>query len=163
VNQVTAALFKKYRTAKDYATADLAVFEDEIRSTGFFRNKAKNIIACCRKLVADFDGQVPQAMEKLVTLPGVGRKTANILLYNAYGVPGFGVDTHVIRVANRLGLVETEDPEKIESAVCTALPAPQWGQASHLFIFHGRRTCHARQPACSRCTVRSLCPWSGTS
>jgi endonuclease-3 len=163
VNLVTSALFKKYRAAKDYATADPAVFEQEIRSTGFFRNKTKNIIACCQKLVADFNGQVPQTMEELVTLPGVGRKTANILLYNAYGLPGFGVDTHVIRVTNRLGLVDTEDPEEIEAAICAALPAAEWGQATHLFIFHGRRTCHARQPACARCTIQDLCPWPGKS
>lgn len=163
VNLVTSTLFKKYRTAKDYATSDPAVFEEEIRSTGFFRNKAKNIITCCQKLVADFGGQVPRTMEELVTLPGVGRKTANILLYNAYGLPGFGVDTHVIRVTNRLGLVETEEPEAIEAAICAALPAAEWGQATHLFIFHGRRTCHARQPACGSCAVRSLCPWPDKS
>lgn len=163
VNLVTSALFKKYHTAKDYATADAAVFEEEIRSTGFFRNKAKNIIACCRKLVADFGGQVPRTMEELVTLPGVGRKTANILLYNAYGLPGFGVDTHVVRVTNRLGLVDTEDAEKIEAAICALLPAAEWGQGTHLFIFHGRRTCHARQPACAGCAIQSLCPWSDTS
>jgi endonuclease-3 len=159
VNQVTASLFKTYRTAADYARADPAVFEDEIRSTGFFRNKAKNIKACCEKLVQDFGGAVPRSMEELVTLPGVGRKTANILLYNAYGVPGFGVDTHVVRVTNRLGLVGTEDPEKIEAAVCAILAAENWGQATHLFIFHGRRTCHAKQPACPGCALHALCPW----
>lgn len=159
VNQVTASLFRKYRTASDYAGADPAAFEEEIRPTGFFRNKAKNIIACCRKLVQDFGGSVPRTMEELVSLPGVGRKTANILLYNAYGVPGFGVDTHVVRVTNRLGLVDTEDPEKIEAVVCALIPETDWGPATHLFIFHGRRTCHARQPACSRCTIHALCPW----
>jgi endonuclease-3 len=159
VNLVTPALFKKYRTASDYAAADPAVFEEEIRSTGFFRNKARHIIACSQKLAADFGGELPRTMEALVTLPGVGRKTANILLHNAYGIPGFGVDTHVIRVTNRLGLVDTDDPEKIESAICAALPASEWGLATHRFIFHGRRTCHARQPACPRCTIRGLCPW----
>lgn len=161
VNQVTASLFKKYRTAADYATANGATFEQEIRSTGFFRNKAKNIHACCEKLVRDFGGTVPRRMEELVTLPGVGRKTANILLYNAYGIPGFGVDTHVVRVTNRLGLVTTEAPEKIEAAICPLLPEDQWGQATHLFIFHGRRTCHAKQPACAGCSIRALCPWPG--
>jgi len=159
VNQVTASLFGKYRSAGDYAGADPATFEQEIRSTGFFRNKAKNILACCEKLVRDFGGKVPRTMEELVTLPGVGRKTANILLYNAYGIPGFGVDTHVVRVTNRLGLVDTEDPEKIEGVVCALLPSAEWGQATHLFIFHGRRTCHAKQPTCPGCAVRALCPW----
>ena len=161
VNQVTASLFAKYRTAADYAGADPAVFENEIRSTGFFRNKAKNILACCAKLVREFGGAVPRTMEELVTLPGVGRKTANILLYNAYGIPGFGVDTHVGRVTNRLELVGTEDPERIETAICAILPAEEWGRATHLFIFHGRRTCHAKQPACAGCAVRALCSWSG--
>jgi len=159
VNQVTASLFKKYRSAADFAGADPATFEQEIRSTGFFRNKAKNILACCQKLVCDFGGTVPRNMEELVTLPGVGRKTANILLYNAYGIPGFGVDTHVVRVSNRLGLVDTEDPQKIEAAICALLPSAEWGQATHLFIFHGRRTCHAKQPDCAGCTVRAVCPW----
>jgi len=159
VNQVTASLFKKYRSAADFAAAGPADFEQEIRSTGFFRNKAKNILACCQKLVRDFGGTVPRTMEDLVTLPGVGRKTANILLYNAYGIPGFGVDTHVVRVTNRLGLVDTEDPEKIEAAICALLPSAEWGQATHLFIFHGRRTCHAKQPDCPGCTLRVVCPW----
>ena len=158
-NQVTASLFKKYRSAADFAAADPADFEQEIRSTGFFRNKAKNILACCQKLVRDFGGTVPRTMEDLVTLPGVGRKTANILLYNAYGIPGFGVDTHVVRVTNRLGLVDTEDPEKIEAVICALLPSAEWGQATHLFIFHGRRTCHAKQPDCPGCTLRAVCPW----
>src|SRR5512136_784336 len=159
VNQVTASLFKKYRSAADFAGADPATFEQEIRSTGFFRNKAKNILACCQTLIRDFGGTVPRTMEELVTLPGVGRKTANILLYNAYGIPGFGVDTHVVRVTNRLGLVDTEDPEKIEAAICALLPSAEWGQTTHLFIFHGRRTCHAKQPDCPGCTLRAVCPW----
>lgn len=159
VNQVTASLFTRYRSAADFAGADPATFEQEIRSTGFFRNKAKNILACCQKLVRDFGGTVPRTMEELVTLPGVGRKTANILLYNAYGIPGFGVDTHVVRVTNRLGLVDSEDPEKIEVAICALLPSAEWGQATHLFIFHGRRTCHAKRPGCPGCAVRAVCPW----
>ena len=161
VNQVTASLFAKYRTAADYAGADPAVFENEIRSTGFFRNKAKNILACCAKLVREFGGAVPRTMKELVTLPGVGRKTANILLYNAYGIPGFGVDTHVIRVTNRLGLADTEEPEKIEAIIRAVLSAAEWGMASHRFIFHGRRTCHAKQPACAGCAVRARCSWPG--
>jgi endonuclease-3 len=161
VNQVTPHLFKKYRSAKAYAEADPETFEQEIRTTGFFRSKAKNIIACCQKLARDFGGQVPRTMEELVTLPGVGRKTANILLFNAYGIPGFAVDTHVTRVTSRLGLVGTEDPDTIEEAICRVLPREMWGQATHLFIFHGRRTCDAKQPRCPECTLRSLCPWPG--
>ena len=161
VNLVTPHLFKKYRSAKDFASADPSVLEEEIRTTGFFRNKTKNIIACCEALVRDFRGAVPRTMDELVTLPGVGRKTANILLYNAYGIPGFGVDTHVVRVTNRLGLVDTEDPEKIEEALCQVIPQEEWGQATHLFIFHGRRTCKAKQPSCHQCAVRALCPWPG--
>ncbi|HSB69816.1 MAG TPA: endonuclease III [Candidatus Methylomirabilis sp.] len=161
VNLTTPRLFRKYRSAKAFADADPAVLEEEIRTTGFFRSKARNIIACCETLARDFRGVVPRTMEELVTLPGVGRKTANILLYNAYGIPGFGVDTHVIRVTNRLGLVETEDPEKIEEALCQVIPREDWGQATHLFIFHGRRTCKAKQPMCPQCAVRSLCPWPG--
>lgn len=161
VNQVTPHLFKKYRSAKAYAEADPAVLEEEIRSTGFFRSKARNIIACCQKLVRDFEGKVPRTMEELTSLPGVGRKTANIILYNAFGIPGFAVDTHVARVTNRLGLVDTEDPVKIEERMCRLIPKEEWGHATHLFIFHGRRTCAAKQPRCPQCTLRSLCPWPG--
>ncbi len=161
VNLVTPHLFRKYRSAREYAEADPSVFEEEIRSTGFFRSKAKNIIACCQKLVQDFGGKIPRTLEELTSLPGVGRKTANIILYNAYNIPGFAVDTHVARVTNRLGLVDTEDPDKIEEQMCRVLPREDWGQATHLFIFHGRRTCAAKQPRCSQCGLRSLCPWPG--
>jgi endonuclease-3 len=161
VNLVTPHLFRKYRSAKAYAETDPAVFEEEIRSTGFFRSKAKNIIACCQKLVRDFGGKVPRTMEELTTLPGVGRKTANIILYNAYGIPGFAVDTHVARVTNRLGLVDTEDPDRIEEEMCQLLPRKDWGHVTHLFIFHGRRTCAAKQPCCLQCSLRLLCPWPG--
>jgi len=161
VNLVTPHLFKKYRSARAYAEAAPAIFEQEIRTTGFFRSKTRNILACCRALVRDFGGEVPKTMEELVSLPGVGRKTANIILYNAYGIPGFAVDTHVARVTNRLRLVDTEDPDKIEEQMCRLLPRDRWGQGTHLFIFHGRRTCHARQPSCAQCMIRSLCPWPG--
>ncbi len=161
VNLVTPRLFAKYRTAKDYADADPTAFEQEIRTTGFFRSKARNIIAGCQKLVRDFGGRVPRTLEELITLPGVGRKTANIILYNAYGVPGFAVDTHVARVTNRLGLVDTEDPDRIEAQMGPLMPPEAWGQATHLFIFHGRRTCQAKQPRCPQCGVHSLCPWPG--
>ena len=161
VNQVTPYLFKKYRSAKAYAEADPAVFEEEIRSTGFFRSKTKNIITCCQGLVQDFGGEIPRTMEELTGLPGVGRKTANIVLYNAFGIPGFGVDTHVARVTGRLGLAQTEDPVKIEEQMCRLIPREEWGHATHLFIFHGRRTCIAKRPRCPDCTLRSLCPWPG--
>ncbi len=161
VNLVTPHLFRAYRSARAYAEADPATFEQEIRSTGFFRSKTRNILACCRALVRDFGGKVPKTMEELVSLPGVGRKTANIILYNAYGIPGFAVDTHVARVTNRLGLVHTEEPDRIEEQMCRLLPRDGWGQGTHLFIFHGRRTCHARQPSCPQCMIRSLCPWPG--
>jgi len=159
VNLVTPALFKKYRSAADYAAADPAMLEQEIRTTGFFRAKARNIMAAAQALVRDHRGAVPKTLEELVKLPGVGRKTANIILFNAFGLPGLGVDTHVIRVSNRLGLVDTEDPVKIEASLCSVLPPEQWGATSHLFIFHGRRTCVAKKPACSRCVLRALCPW----
>jgi len=161
VNMVTARLFKKYRSARAYAQADPATFEEEIRSTGFFRSKAKNLIACCQAVVRDFGGTVPRTMDELTRLPGVGRKTANLVLYNAHGIPGFAVDTHVARVTNRLGLVNTDDPEAIEALLCPVIPRDRWGMATHLFIFHGRRTCAAKQPRCPQCTVRSLCPWPG--
>jgi len=161
VNLVTPRLFKKYRSARAYAEADPATFEEQIRSTGFFRSKARNIIACCQKLARDFGGHVPRTMGELTTLPGVGRKTANILLYNAYGIPGFAVDTHVARVTNRLGLVSTEDPDTIEEGMCRLIPRERWGQATHLFIIHGRRTCDAKKPRCQECSVHSLCPWPG--
>jgi endonuclease-3 len=161
VNQVTAHLFTKYRSAKAYAEADPKTFEQQIRPTGFFRSKARHIIACCQKLVRDFGGQVPRSMEELLTLPGVGRKTANIILFNAYGIPGFAVDTHVARVTGRLGLAGAEDPDRIEEAMGRLLPREMWGQATHLFIFHGRRTCQAKQPRCPQCTLRPLCPWPG--
>jgi len=161
VNQVTSQLFKQYRSARAYAEADPAALEEQIRSTGFFRSKTRNVMACCQALVQEFGGAVPRTMDELTTLPGVGRKTANIVLYNAYGIPGFGVDTHVVRVTNRLGLVDTEDPEAIEALLCPVMAPERWGQATHQFIFHGRRTCNAKQPRCPECSVRSLCPWPG--
>lgn len=161
VNQVTPHLFRTYRSVSDFAEADPAALEEEIRTTGFFRSKAKHILACCLRIHREFGGTVPRTMEELVSLSGVGRKTANILLYNAYGIPGFGVDTHVVRVTNRLGLVDTEEAEKIEAAICAVVPRELWGQATHLFIFHGRRTCQAKQPRCPQCSLRALCPWPG--
>ena len=158
VNMVTPALFKKYKTAKDFANANLKTFENEIRSTGFYRSKAKNIIGCMKEIVKRFGGRVPDRMEDLVTLPGVGRKTANVILGNTYGIPGIVVDTHMKRIANRLGLTNHEDPAKIEFDLNEIVPKKEWILFSHLIIWHGRRTCFARKPKCAECTLNTLCP-----
>jgi endonuclease-3 len=159
VNEVTKTLFQKYHRAADYADADLATFEQEIRSTGFYRNKAKTIIACGRKLVADFGGEVPDNMEQLVTLPGVGRKTANVVLGNAFGRQAIAVDTHVTRVANRLGLVRSEDADAIEAALAAVVPADRQTAFGSAMILHGRETCIARKPRCPECVLLKLCPF----
>jgi endonuclease-3 len=159
VNQVTPALFRRYRTAGDLAEADPAELEELIRPTGFFRSKAKSVIACCRQLAERHGGEVPRTMEKLTALPGVGRKTANIVLWNAFGVPGLAVDTHVGRVANRTGLAADDDPDAIEAQLCELLPKERWGTVTHLIGFHGRKTCTARQPNCPACAIRHLCEW----
>ncbi|MEO1765934.1 endonuclease III [Thiobacter aerophilum] len=161
VNEVTRTLFRKYRSARDYAEADPAELEADIRPTGFYRNKARLLIACCRKLVADFGGRVPDSLEAMLTLPGVGRKTANMVLGNAFGIPGIAVDTHVARVAQRLGLAASDDPEEIERALMQALPKQDWVTASNVLILHGRETCTARKPRCGECVLRDLCPWPG--
>lgn len=159
VNEVTKTLFKKYRRATDYANADLATFEQEIRSTGFYRNKAKTVIACGRKLVDDFRGEVPRAVDELVTLPGVGRKTANMVRGNAFGQQAIAVDTHVLRVANRLGLVKSEDAEEVETALAAAVPTDKHTAFANAMILHGRETCRARNPRCAECVLWDLCPW----
>jgi endonuclease-3 len=161
VNMVTEALFKRYRKASDYAGVAPAVLERDIHSTGFFRAKARALIGVGRALVERHGGAVPQSVDELVALPGVGRKTANVVLGNAFGVPAIAVDTHVFRVCQRLGLARSEDPEKIHDQLCAVIPRPQWTQATHLLIVHGRRTCAARAPACPRCSVNGLCPWTG--
>jgi endonuclease-3 len=157
VNQVTTGLFKKYRSAKDYAEADPAEFEEEIRPTGFYRNKAKSILKCCQELVVRFGGSVPKTLEELVTLPGVGRKTANVILGNAFGVPGIVVDTHVHRVSQRIGLTKNDDPVKIEFDLMEVVPKEEWTHFSNLLIWHGRKTCVARRPLCEICPIRK---WS---
>ncbi|MDN3514908.1 MAG: endonuclease III [Candidatus Brocadia sp.] len=157
VNKVTGALFKKYKTAKDYANAKQDVFEQEIRSTGFYKNKAKNIIACCKELVENFDGKVPESMEYLVTLPGVGRKTASVLMGNAFGKPAMAVDTHVFRVSHRLELAKSNDPDKVEQELCKIIPQEKWTRSCLVLGTHGRRTCIARKPLCSVCVVEKLC------
>ncbi|RCK80092.1 MAG: Endonuclease III [Candidatus Ozemobacter sibiricus] len=159
VNQVTRALFKKYKTAADYAAADPAVFAQEIRSTGFFQNKTKSILACCRQLVERHGGQVPADLDALVALPGVGRKTANVVLGTAFGIAaGIVVDTHVTRLAKRLGLSRETAPEKIEADLMALVPRDDWIIFSHLLILHGRARCTARSPDCAGCELGALCP-----
>jgi len=157
VNQVTAELFKKYRTAKSYAESNLPELEAHIRPTGFYRNKAKSIQKCCQELVVRFGGEVPRTLEDLVTLAGVGRKTANVILGNAFEVPGIAVDTHVQRVSHRIGLTRNEDPVKIEFDLMEIVPKNEWTHFSNLLIWHGRRTCGARKPLCEECPIRKLC------
>jgi endonuclease-3 len=159
VNIVTKTLFKKYRTPKDYVDADVKELENDIRSTGFFRNKAKNIRGCCQMLVEKFDSRVPRAMEEMLELPGVARKTANIVLSNAFGVvEGIAVDTHVRRLAQRLGLSEYEDPNKIEADLMWIVPKDRWMRITDLLIFHGRRVCTAKKPNCAGCVLNKICP-----
>ena len=159
VNEVTKTLFKKYRRAADYANADPAAFEQEIRSTGFYRNKAKTVIACGRKLVDDFKGEVPRTVDALVTLPGVGRKTANMVRGNAFGQQAIAVDTHVLRVSNRLGLVKSEDAAEVETALTAAVSTDKHTAFANAMILHGRETCTARNPRCGTCVLWDLCPW----
>ena len=161
VNQVTTSLFQKYRRAADYAAADPATFEGEIRSTGFFRAKTRSVLGMARALVEQHGGEVPRTLAALVALPGVGRKTANVVLGNAFGVPGIAVDTHVFRVTQRLGLAKSDDPDEIEAQLSEVVPRPRWTHFCHLIQAHGRQVCHARTPDCPSCQVRALCPWPG--
>jgi len=159
VNVVTKDLFRKYRTAGDYAAANPAVFEGEIRSTGFFRNKTKSVIGMAQGLMERFGGRVPDTMDELITLPGVGRKTANVVLGNAFGKDeGVVVDTHVARIAKLLGLTRQTDPEKIEQDLMRVVPRRRWTLFPHLLIHHGRAVCIARRPRCGECVVAELCP-----
>jgi endonuclease-3 len=159
VNMVTPALFRKYRTAKGYADAPLAELENAIKSTGFYRNKAKSIRGAMREIVEKHAGKVPDTMAKLCALPGVGRKTANVVLGNAFHKDeGIVVDTHVIRLSQRLGLTKQKDPVKIELDLMKLVPREHWTDWSHWLIWHGRRRCYARKPDCSRCEVFHLCP-----
>lgn len=161
VNQVTPELFMRYPDAAAYAAANRADLQDVLRPTGFFRAKADALIGIGQALVERFDGQVPRKLDDLVTLPGVGRKTANVVLGNAYGVPGLTVDTHVGRLARRLGWTTSEDPVKVEQDLAVLLERSEWTMASHRLIFHGRRTCFARNPACGACPVALDCPSFG--
>ena len=161
VNLVTPVLFAKYRTAADYAAADRAEVEAIIQSTGFFRAKTTSLIGLGQALCDRFGGEVPGRLADLVTLPGVGRKTANVVLGNAFGVPGITVDTHFARLSNRFGWTAEQDPERIEQEVGTLFPRSDWTMLSHHLIWHGRRVCHARKPACGACGVGVLCPSYG--
>jgi endonuclease-3 len=159
VNIVTKSLFKKYRTASDYAGVPPGELEEAIKSTGFYRNKAKALRACCAALLAQYGGEVPANMAALVQLPGIGRKTANVILGNAFGIAeGIVVDTHVRRLAGRLGLTQHSDPDKIEQDLLQVVPRQDWIIISHLLILHGRRICSARAPKCPVCPVNDLCP-----
>ena len=159
VNLVTPNLFAKYPTAADYAGADPEELEEDIRPTGFFRNKAKSLLGMARALVEDHGGEVPRTMPELVALPGVGRKTANVVLGNAFSIDeGVVVDTHVRRLSNRLGFTTQKDPEKIERDLMQTVPREDWTVFSHLLILHGRSTCKSRKPDCENCTLNDLCP-----
>ncbi len=159
VNRITPPLFKKYRSVKDYASADIAEFEHEIKSAGFYHNKAKNIIASARLIIEKYGGNIPSDMEELITLPGVARKTANIVLYNAFGIiDGIAVDTHVGRLSQKLGLSSNKDPVRIEKDLVQLIPRHIWGSFSYLLIEHGRAVCIARKPKCSICCLNDICP-----
>ncbi len=157
VNMITPALFKRYGTAGDFMNADRGELEDLIRSTGFFRNKAKNIIACCTMLVNEFGGEVPQNMESLLKLPGVGRKTTNLVLGDAFGIPGIVVDTHAGRLSRRIGFTNETDPAKVERDLAKQIPKDKWIILGHWFVDHGRAVCNSRKPKCEICTIAPLC------
>ena len=161
VNMVAPAVFARFRSAADYASADRSELETMIQSTGFYRAKTDSLIKLGTALVERFDGEVPARLKDLVTLPGVGRKTANVVLGDAFGVPGITVDTHFGRLARRFAWTDQDDPVKVEHAVGALFPKKDWTTLSHVLIFHGRRTCHARKPACGACTVASWCPSYG--
>lgn len=161
VNQVTPALFKKYPSVRAFAAADPGEVEKAIRSTGFYRNKTKSILGAAQAVLERFGGKVPACMEDLITIPGVGRKTANVILGNAFGIPGMAVDTHMIRINRLLGLTNHTDPVKIEFDLMKLVPRRDWTLYSHLIIHHGRVRCSARRPDCAHCEVRDLCPSAG--
>ncbi len=163
VNQVTQDLFQKYKKTHDFARAEVKVLEEEIRSTGFFHNKARSIIAACQEIERKFQGQVPRTLDELTTLPGVGRKTANIILGNAFGEQAVAVDTHVKRVSHRLGWAKSNDPDQIEGELMKVIPRECWTVSCHQIVFHGRKICQAKKPQCSICKVASLCPKIGIS
>lgn len=159
VNEVTPALFKKYRSARDYADADPAELADDIRGVSFHRNKARMLVQTGSQLVTEYEGEVPQDLDELVKLSGVGRKTANMVLGNAFGVAGIAVDTHVLRVTRRLGLTSAEKPEQVEQDLMRVIPQREWTRFTNAIILHGRETCTARAPHCYRCVVYEVCEW----
>ena len=159
VNTVTPALFKKYPSARDYVRAEAAALEQEVRSTGFYRAKTRSIMGMAKALVDNHGGEVPRTREALTSLPGVGLKTANVILGNAFGEPAIAVDTHVFRVSQRLGLARSEDPDEIHDQLVEVLPRREWTLTTHLLQSHGRRCCIARKPRCPGCPVLALCPW----
>lgn len=159
VNIVTDTLFKKYGSAGDYARVDLEELASDIKSINFFNNKARSIQKCAVQLIEDFSGRVPSTLIELVTLAGVGRKTANVVLGNAFNVPALAVDTHVLRVAGRIGLAHEKDPDKVEAELTAVIPQERWTVATRLLILHGRTICKARKPLCESCPVSALCDW----
>lgn len=161
VNQVTASLFARYRTARDYAEANPATLERAIQSVGLYRRKARAITEACRRLVKEYGGAVPDTMETLTTLPGVGRKTANVILGQCFGRPAIVVDTHVRRVTRRLGLTDSDNPDRIEADLARMFPRRQWTRFSHQMLLHGRHICMARVPHCGRCRLYDACRWEG--
>ncbi len=159
VNEVTRKLFKKYKTARDYAEADQRVFEQEIRPTGFYKNKARQVISCCRDIAERFGGRVPESLEELTTLSGVGRKTANLVLGVAFGKQAIAVETHVLRVSRRLGLTEESKPDKVELDLMKKIPEDKWTKFTLATILHGRRICRAKKPLCGECVLYEECQW----
>lgn len=160
VNIVAKELYNKYKNAYDFANANLEELEDDIRSTGFYRNKAKNIIGCCKMLIDKHNCVIPSNMEELLELPGVGRKTANLVLFEIYGIQGIVVDTHAKRLSNRIGLTKNEDPEKIEYDLQKIVPKDSWADFCHKLVYHGREVCKARKPECERCRISQLCNYN---
>jgi endonuclease-3 len=163
VNKVTPALFARYPDAKAFAEADLAELQKLIQRVGFYRSKAKNLIACCKRIVEVHGGEVPRTMDELTQLAGVGRKTANVVLGNVFDVPGIPVDTHVRRLSQRMGLTLVSDPVKIEGDLNELIPEPHWTMFGHRMIYHGRQVCHARKPRCGECTLAKVCPQIGVA
>lgn len=159
VNIVTKDLFKKYRTVQDFANADLKVLEQDIKSTGFYRNKAKNIKMCCQDIKERFGGEVPKTLNELITLAGVGRKTANVVLGSCFGIPGVVIDTHAKRLSNRIGLSKNQDPTKIEFDLMDILPKESWSKFCHQLVYHGREVCKAQKPRCEICSVIEYCDY----
>ena len=159
VNIVTRDLFKKYLNVSDFANADLNELEQDIKSTGFYHNKARNIINACKIIISDFEGRMPYEMSDLLKLPGVGRKTANLVLGDAFGIPGIVVDTHAKRLSKRIGLTENDDPKKIEYDLMKVVPEESWSLFCHQLVYYGRAVCNARKPACGNCSIRSFCKY----